>query len=213
MTMPSSIADDFTALLTPVVKALFTDLGFEIASSAMQCYGGHGYIRDHGMEQYARDARISMIYEGTNGVQALDLVGRKLPQEGGRLLTRFLDPVQEFLDANDGRGDGTLHRPVAGALGASADRDRAYHGSGDVELRRDRRRLGGLSAPVRPGRARLHVGADGENRAAEGRAAFYKAKIGTAKFFMQRLLPQTASLLTAIQSGSEVMMEFEDAAF
>ena len=71
-----------------------------ITDNAVQVLGGHGYIRDHGMEQYARDARISMIYEGTNGIQALDLVGRKLPEDGGRLLTRFLDPVQEFLDAN-----------------------------------------------------------------------------------------------------------------
>ncbi len=82
-------AEDFSALMTPIVKALFTDLGFESASIGMQVYGGHGFIRDHGMEQYVRDARISMIYEGTNGVQALDLVGRKLPAHAGRFLRSF----------------------------------------------------------------------------------------------------------------------------
>ena len=84
----------------PIIKAFFTDLGFEISSLAVQVYGGHGYIRDNGIEQYLRDSRISMLYEGTNGVQALDLVGRKLPQDGGRLLSRFLDPVLEFIETN-----------------------------------------------------------------------------------------------------------------
>ena len=91
-------AEDFSALMTPIVKALFTDLGFESASIGMQVYGGHGFIRDHGMEQYVRDARISMIYEGTNGIQALDLVGRKLPAHAGRYLRSFFHPVLAALD-------------------------------------------------------------------------------------------------------------------
>jgi alkylation response protein AidB-like acyl-CoA dehydrogenase len=207
------IADDFSALLTPVVKALFTDLGFEIASTAMQCYGGHGYIRDHGMEQYARDARISMIYEGTNGVQALDLVGRKLPQDGGRLLTRFLDPVQEFLDANTDEDMEPFIVPLQAALehlqmatGHIMEAGMSnYDEIGAASV--DYLRLFGLVALgfmwARMAKIALP----------KADASFYKAKIGTAKFFMQRLLPQTASLLTVIQSGSEVMMEFEDAAF
>ena len=207
------VADDFTALLTPVVKALFTDLGFEIASSAMQCYGGHGYIRDHGMEQYARDARISMIYEGTNGVQALDLVGRKLPQDGGRLLTRFLDPVQEFLDANDDAEMEPFIAPLQAALehlqiatGHVMEAGMSnYDEIGAASV--DYLRLFGL---VALGFMWARMAKIALPKADE---SFYKAKIGTAKFFMQRLLPQTASLLTAIQSGSEVMMEFEDAAF
>jgi alkylation response protein AidB-like acyl-CoA dehydrogenase len=206
-------ADDFTALLTPVVKALFTDLGFEIASSAMQCYGGHGYIRDHGMEQYVRDARISMLYEGTNGVQALDLVGRKLPQEGGRLLTRFLDPVMEFLDANDDEEMAPFVAPLAAALehlqiatGHIMEAGMSNHdeiGAASVEYLR----LFGLVALgfmwARMAKIALP----------KAEAPFYKAKIGTAKFYMQRLLPQTGALLSAIQSGSGVMMEFKDAAF
>ena len=78
--------------MTPVVKALFTDLGFEMASLGVQVYGGHGYIRDHGVEQFVRDARIAMLYEGTNGIQALDLVGRKMPAHMGRLLRPFFHP-------------------------------------------------------------------------------------------------------------------------
>ncbi len=208
------IADDFTALLTPVVKALFTDLGFEIASTAMQCYGGHGYIRDNGVEQYARDARISMIYEGTNGVQALDLVGRKLPQDGGRLLTRFLDPVLEFTDAHaEDDNMAPFIAPLQSAIehlqiatGHVMEAGLANHdeiGAASV----DYLRLFGLVALgfmwARMAKIALPKADD----------SFYKAKISTAKFFMQRLLPQTGALLAAIQSGAEVMMEFEDAAF
>jgi len=210
-----TIADDFTALLTPVVKAMFTDLGFEIASSAMQCYGGHGYIRDHGMEQYVRDVRISMIYEGANGVQALDLVGRKLPQEGGRLLTRFLDPVMEFLDANaDVDGMEPFITPLQTALehlqiatGHIMDVGMSnYDEIGAASV--DYLRLFGLVALgfmwARMAKIALPKAED---------STFYTAKIGTAKFFMQRLLPQTGALLAAIQSGSETMMDFAEAAF
>ena len=91
-------ADDFVALMTPIVKAYFTDMGFECANMAMQIYGGHGYIREYGMEQFVRDARIAQIYEGANGIQALDLVGRKLPAEGGRFLRFFFHPLSERLE-------------------------------------------------------------------------------------------------------------------
>ncbi len=77
-------ADDLLGLLTPVIKGYLTDKGFEAAVYAQQVLGGHGYIREHGMEQFVRDARITQIYEGTNGIQAMDLVGRKLPRDGGR---------------------------------------------------------------------------------------------------------------------------------
>jgi len=207
------VADDFTALLTPVVKAMFTDLGFEISSSAMQCYGGHGYIRDHGMEQYVRDARISMIYEGTNGVQALDLVGRKLPQEGGRLLTRFLDPLMEFIETNDDSEMEPFIAPLATALehlqiatGHVMEAGMGNHdeiGAASV----DYLRLFGLVALGFMWARMAKIALPKADQ------PFYKAKISTAKFFMQRLLPQTASLLAVLQSGAEVMMEFEDAAF
>ncbi|HEX7390248.1 MAG TPA: acyl-CoA dehydrogenase C-terminal domain-containing protein [Acidiphilium sp.] len=214
-----SAADDFSALMTPIVKAMFTDLGFEIASTAMQVYGGHGYIRDHGIEQYARDARIAMLYEGTNGVQALDLVGRKLPQDGGRLLTRFLDPVLEFIDANaDNEALEPFLPPLQQALeqlqtatgfimeNAMSNHDEA--GAASV----DYLRLFGLTALAFVWARMVAIAAPRADET-NGAGQFYRAKVQTAKFFMERLLPQTGALLAAIQSGSATMMEFEDAAF
>ena len=93
-------AEDLVALMTPIIKAYQTDMGFEVANLAIQVHGGHGYIRDYGVEQYARDARIAMIYEGTNGIQALDLVGRKMGANMGRYLRRFFHPVAQFIDDN-----------------------------------------------------------------------------------------------------------------
>jgi len=207
------VADDFTALLTPVVKALFTDLGFEITSLAVQTYGGHGYIRDHGIEQYVRDARISMLYEGTNGVQALDLVGRKLPMEGGRLLTRFLDPVMEFIEANDGDDMEPYITPLAASLehlqiATGHVMEAGYSNPDEIGAASvDYLRLFGLVALgfmwARMAQIALPKAED----------PFYRAKLGTAKFYLTRLLPHTASHLSAIQAGAQVMMEFEDAAF
>jgi alkylation response protein AidB-like acyl-CoA dehydrogenase len=206
-------AIDFTALLTPVVKAFFTDLGFEVTSLALQCWGGHGYIRDNGIEQYVRDSRISMVYEGTNGVQALDLVGRKLPQDGGRLLSRFFDPVLEFIEthAEDESLEAYItplqtaleHLQVAtGHIMEVAMSNYDEVGAASVEYVR----LFGLVALG-------YMWAKMAVVSAPKTEPFYQAKLGTAKFFMQRILPQTGALLAAIQSGSETMMAFEDAAF
>ena len=93
-------ADDRLGLLTPVIKGVFTDIGFANAVKAQQVFGGHGYIAQSGMEQFVRDARIAMIYEGANGVQALDLVGRKLPKDGGRAIMGFFGEIGQFLTAN-----------------------------------------------------------------------------------------------------------------
>ena len=103
-------ADDHMGLLTPVIKGVLTDQGFANAVLAQQVYGGHGYIAEHGMEQFVRDARIAMIYEGANGIQALDLVGRKLPQDGGRAVQAFFAEVQGFIKENGGRRHEALHR-------------------------------------------------------------------------------------------------------
>ena len=208
-------AEDFTSLMTPIVKAFFTDLGFEIASLAVQCYGGHGYIRDNGIEQYLRDARIPMLYEGTNGIQALDLVGRKLPQDSGRLLTRFLDPVLEFIEAN--AEDEFLEPFIAplqtaletlqvatGTIMEAAMSNPDEAGAASV----DYLRLFGLVALAFIW-ARTAVIAAPQAES----AGFYKAKLDTAKFYMQRILPQTGALLAAIQSGAETMMAFDEAAF
>jgi alkylation response protein AidB-like acyl-CoA dehydrogenase len=212
-------AEDFTALMTPIVKALFTDLGFEMASLGMQVYGGHGYIRDHGMEQYVRDARIAMIYEGTNGIQAMDLVARKLGMHEGRLLARFFAPVDDYIAAN--RADAALGGMVCAldhALAAlkttttyittAVETDPDAPGAAAT----DYLRLFGLVALgfmwVRSAQvAQLAL------PAANGDARFYEAKLHTAKFFMDRLLPQAAALAIAIQSGKGAMMEMAEEMF
>ena len=206
---------DFVALMTPVVKALFTDLSFELSSMALQVYGGHGYIRDHGMEQLVRDARITMIYEGANGIQALDLVGRKLPAHMGRLMRGFFHPVQEFIEQN--AADPKI-LPLAKAFGAlqQATAHLAQAGMKDPEeagaAATDYLRLLGLVA-LGYMWARTAKIAEEKLPAANGEASFYKSKLTTAQFFNDRLLPQTASLWSAIKAGKASMMDLEEAAF
>ena len=212
-------AEDFAALMTPVVKALFTDLGFESASIGMQVYGGHGFIRDHGMEQYVRDARISMIYEGTNGVQALDLVGRKLPAHAGRLLRGFFHPVLAALDeAIEDDALAPLAQPLAKAFGALqlATAHIAQKGLKDPEeagaAATEYLRLFGLVAlgymwlrTAKVAHTALKAGTDERD--------FYEAKLATARFYMERILPQVAGLLAAVKAGKGAMMALDEAMF
>jgi alkylation response protein AidB-like acyl-CoA dehydrogenase len=212
-------AEEFIAVLTPVVKALFTDLGFESANLAVQTYGGHGYIRDHGMEQLVRDSRIAMIYEGTNGIQALDLVGRKMPANMGRNLRRFFHPVAEFIEANQNDpAIGKLVQGFARAFGAlqlatgfiaeKALKDAEEAGAAAT----DYLRLFGLvalgfmwmrTAKIAAEKA-MQPGPDHE---------FYQAKLATARFFAERILPQAGALLFTIKSGKASLMALEDDAF
>jgi len=212
-------AEDFTALMTPVVKALFTDLGFEATNLGMQVYGGHGYIRDHGMEQLVRDARISMIYEGTNGIQALDLVGRKLPQGAGRMLRTFFHPVSDFIERH--RNHLLLGEMVKGL-------EKAF---GALQLATSHLAAAGIADPEEAGAAateylrlfglvalgfmwvRAAVIAVEKLAKPDADGGFYKAKLTTARFYMERVLPEVAGLLTAIRAGKRAMMEMEEAAF
>ncbi|WP_342165846.1 acyl-CoA dehydrogenase C-terminal domain-containing protein [Methylobacterium sp. SD21] len=212
-------AEDFSALMTPVVKALFTDLGFESASLGMQVYGGHGFIRDHGMEQYVRDARISMIYEGTNGIQALDLIGRKLPAHAGRYLRSFFHPVLAFLDEAIEDDDlAPLAQPLAKSFGALqlATAHIAQKGMKDPEeagaAATEYLRLFGLVAlgyvwlrSAKVAHTALKAGTDERD--------FYEAKLTTARFYMERILPQVAGLLAAVKSGKGAMMALDEAMF
>jgi alkylation response protein AidB-like acyl-CoA dehydrogenase len=210
-------AEEFVALLTPVVKALFTDFGFDSANLAMQTYGGHGYIRDHGVEQFARDSRIAMIYEGTNGVQALDLVGRKLPANMGRSLRRFFHPVSAFIEANSdhpflgkmvqgyGRAFGALQLATAFIAEKSmSDAEEAGAAATDYL------RLFGL---VALGFMWLRTSFIAVEKMGGDEADFYSAKINTARFFMERILPQAGSLLFTIKAGKSSMMDMPEAAF
>jgi alkylation response protein AidB-like acyl-CoA dehydrogenase len=212
-------AGDFVALMTPVVKALFTDMGHEAANLAVQVYGGHGYIRESGVEQYARDARIAMIYEGTNGIQALDLVGRKLPAHMGRYLRSFFHPVSRFLEAH--REEGPL-KPMTDAL---------HQAFGALQLSTATIAQRGLKDPEEAGAAAtdylrlLGLVAMGYcfarsaeiamNRLADGHEdkAFYDAKVKTATFFFERILPQATACFLMIKTGKTSMMALAEDAF
>ena len=212
-------ADDFVALLTPVVKALFTDIGSEASNLGVQVFGGHGYIREHGMEQLVRDARIAQLYEGTNGIQALDLVGRKLPANYGRLLRSFFHPVSGFIEAKG--KDLKLAAYVQPLAKAFTRLQQATATIAQKGLSRpdeagaaaaDYLRLFGLVALAymwaRIAEIALEkVGTDTDSD------HFYQAKLATGLFFVERILPQTGALLSAILAGSKTMMEFPDDAF
>jgi alkylation response protein AidB-like acyl-CoA dehydrogenase len=203
-------AEDIVALMTPVIKAFLTDKGFDNTNIALQTLGGHGYIREYGVEQYVRDARIGQIYEGTNAVQALDLVGRKLPMEGGRLVRRFFELVKADIDAAD-----PSMEEFAKPLGASL-----YQLQKATMMLAER----GFANPDEAGAAateylhlmgyvavgwqwlRMATVATAKLSAGTGDARFLSAKIKTARFYMGRVLPEAATLLAAIQSGSAPVM-------
>jgi alkylation response protein AidB-like acyl-CoA dehydrogenase len=208
-------AGHFIAFITPVVKALFTDMGFELASLAVQIYGGHGYIRDHGIEQILRDARIAMIYEGTNGIQAIDLAARKLPAKNGALLAAFKNPIAAYIAEHRGQKDIT---PLAAAFAhfesASAfilengGRDPEETGAAAV----DYLRLTGLTAMAYLWARMAEIAAAQLASAGDDRG-FYEAKLITAQFFNERILPQTASLLSIIMAGKTAVMAMPEDSF
>ena len=213
-------ADDLVALLTPIVKAYFTDQGSACANLGVQVMGGHGYIREWGMEQLVRDARITQLYEGANGIQALDLVGRKLPAHYGRLLRAFFHPVMAFIErhqADAGLGEFVLPLAKAFARLQQVTLHVAQPGLHNPDeagaASTDYLRLFALVAlayiwarMVQVAQAKLAAGADGE-------AAFYEAKVRTARFFMTKMLPESGALFAQIMAGGKPVMEFEDAAF
>ncbi|UPG73160.1 acyl-CoA dehydrogenase C-terminal domain-containing protein [Roseomonas gilardii subsp. gilardii] len=210
-------AEDYVALMTPVVKALFTDLGTLCANHGMQVMGGHGYIREWGMEQYARDARIAQIYEGTNGIQALDLAGRKMPAHAGRYLRRFFHPVLGFIERHEeDERMGEFILPLSKAFGRlqQCTAELARRGLSDpTEIgagATDYLRLFGLTALAHQWALMAEAALRGDGGETP---EFYAAKLATARFFMQRLLPETGALASAILAGGASMMAFDDAAF
>ena len=212
-------AEDLVALLTPVLKSYFTDMGFESANLAVQTFGGHGYIRENGVEQLVRDARITQLYEGANGIQALDLVGRKLPAHMGRSLRRFFHPVLAFIERR--QTDTQLSEfvlPLAKAFGRlqQATAWLAEQGLRDPEeagaAASDYLRLFGLVA-LGYMWARMAEVASGRLTQGGGEREFYASKLATARFFMARLMPQTGALFSSLMSGKKPLMELADAAF
>ena len=212
-------ANDIISLLTPVIKGYLTDKGFEVAVNAQQVYGGHGYIREWGMEQFVRDARIAQIYEGTNGIQAMDLVGRKLAQNGGRAIQAFFRLVAE--EASEAKGDEQL-AGVATAL------ERA---NGDLQQSTMWLMQNAMANPNHAGAAAyayMHLmgivclglmwlrmakasGAAIANGAED--RAFHEAKLVTARFFADRIMPETNALRRKIEAGADTVMALPVEAF
>ena len=210
-------ADDVVSLFTPVIKAFFTDYGFESCNLCQQVFGGHGYISEWGMEQLVRDARIAQIYEGANGIHALDLAGRKLSMNGGRAIQAYMKSVSDFVAERRGNPDlDEFVEPLQAALERLAQATRWLNEA----AREDPDEIGAASydylrllALVAFGRMWAQsaeialANQEGDN------TGFYRAKLATARFFVRRLLPNTASLLATLSAGADTVMELEAEAF
>ncbi|WP_406828452.1 acyl-CoA dehydrogenase C-terminal domain-containing protein [Microbulbifer sp. ARAS458-1] len=206
-------AEAMVALLTPVAKAFFTDKGLDCTVLGQQVFGGHGYIREWGQEQLVRDVRITQIYEGTNGIQALDLIGRKTVANGGAFFELFAADVQQFIDANaanDALSEFIV--PLAAELQRLKDVTAAV-----IEAAK--------SDPNAPGAASVeylhqfgfvayaYMWAKVASVAVGQSDDFYRSQIKTARFFFARLLPQTKALAASVLAGSETLMDLEEELF
>ncbi|HEX8379187.1 MAG TPA: acyl-CoA dehydrogenase C-terminal domain-containing protein [Allosphingosinicella sp.] len=213
-------ASDLLGLLTPVIKGYMTDQGFKVAVDAQQIHGGHGYIREWGMEQFVRDARIAQIYEGTNGIQALDLVGRKLGANGGRAIQAFLKLLaEEIAEAKTGEGEAA---EVAVAL---------ERGVGDLQTATMWLMQNGMANANHAGAAaypymtltgivclglmwlRMVKASSAALANGAGDRAFHEAKLVTARFFAHRMMPETGALRRQIEAGSDTLMALPAEAF
>jgi hypothetical protein len=203
-------AEDHMGLLTPVIKGVLTDQGFANTVLAQQLFGGHGYIAEHGMEQFVRDARIPMMYEGANGIQALDLVGRKLPKDGGRALQAFFAEVSGYIkEKSADAGMKPYVTPLGQSLGhlqqatmwfmanALGNPENAGAGATDYMHLFGRVALGYMWCRI----------AAAANAKASADGARMTARLVTGRFFMERVLPETAAELARIQAGAKSMME------
>lgn len=212
-------AEDLVALMTPILKAYFTDMGTEVANLSIQIYGGHGYIWESGVEQYARDGRIAQIYEGANGIQALDLVGRKMAQSYGRLLRRFFHPVQKFIEDNAedvGAQEFIMHLAKAFAKLQQATGMIAQKGLKNADeagaASSDYLRQFALVAMAYMW-CRIVLVAQAKLKSGEGDKAFYEAKIKTARFFMERVLPEADARFKMVMAGAPSMMAMAEGEF
>jgi alkylation response protein AidB-like acyl-CoA dehydrogenase len=206
-------AEGLISLLTPVIKGFQTDIGFNMTIQAQQVYGGHGYIEEWGMSQFARDARIAMIYEGANGVQALDLVGRKLAAEGGKPAMAFFDLIKGFLKDNEGNAalqDGFL----APLKAASKDLQTAMMFFMENGMKNPNAALAGstdfmhMFGHVCLGYMWALMAKASSEALANGTsdATFHETKLATGRYYMARQLPATGMHLARIQSGAEPVM-------
>jgi alkylation response protein AidB-like acyl-CoA dehydrogenase len=212
-------ADDLISLLTPVIKSYMTDKGYQAATNMQQVYGGHGYIKEWGMDQFVRDARIAMIYEGTNGVQAMDLVGRKLPKDGGRSVRLFFETVGK--DIADAKAAGDPSGVAAALETAMADLQAAtmwlaqngmadpYNAGAGAYAYQD------LMGLVAYGWMWLKLAAAAK-KALDGGASdelFYQTKLDLAEFYAKRELPTSGALRKKVEAGAETLMKVPEMAF
>jgi alkylation response protein AidB-like acyl-CoA dehydrogenase len=209
-------AAELVALLTPIIKAFITDNGWLATSHCMQVFGGHGYIREWGMEQFVRDARINMIYEGTNTVQSLDLLGRKVLGDGGKKLKKFGRLVQEFVEeegvdesmqefVNPLADLGDKLTKLTTELGMKAMGNADEVGAAAVDYLRVCGHLVFAYFWARMARIALDKQHSGD--------PFYQAKLATARFYFAKLLPETAGLIRSCRAGLAPLMEMEEALF
>jgi alkylation response protein AidB-like acyl-CoA dehydrogenase len=213
-------AEGLISLMTPVIKGFLTDEGYDMTVRAQQVYGGHGYIEEWGMSQFTRDARIAMIYEGANGVQALDLVGRKLAQDGGKHVMAFFEMVKTFLKEND--GNEALKADFLDPLkAASKDLQASAMFFMQQGMKNPNAALAGsydfmhLFGHVCLGLmwARMAKAAHAALEADTSDEGFYKTKLATGRYYMKRRLPATALHLSRIESGADTVMALEAEAF
>ena len=213
------MADDLVSLLTPVIKGYLTDKGFEAAVLGQQVFGGHGYIREHGMEQFVRDARIAQIYEGTNGIQAMDLVGRKLPKDGGRAIRAFFElvghEIGEAKAAGDPAGVAAALEPALADLQSAtlwlakngmADPNNAGAGAYSYMDLMGLVSLGWMWMKM----ARVSAKAIEEGA---GDRAFHEAKLATARFYADRELPESSAHRRKVEAGAESVMALPEEVF
>ena len=211
-------ADDLMAFLTPIGKAFVTEAGFESANLGVQVFGGHGFIREWGMEQIVRDSRISTLYEGTTGIQALDLMGRKVLGSGGKLLLGFTAMIDEFCAANDTEEDAAFISVLKARkdewlelsmkIGESAMENPDEAGAAAVDYL-----MYSGYVTLAYFWARMAVLARQKIAAADGDTSFYEAKLITARFYFDRLLPRTLTHKQATLSGANNLMEMPEALF
>jgi hypothetical protein len=209
-------ATDLLALATPIVKAFLTDNAWIATSHCLQVFGGHGYIREWGMEQFVRDARINMIYEGTNTIQSLDLLGRKVLADNGKRLKKFDRLVREFIEeegVNEAMQEfvnpladlGDKVGKLTAELGMKAFQNADEVGAAAVDYLRVCGHLVFAYLWARMARVALAKAESGD--------PFYKAKLATARFYFAKLLPETASLIRAARAGAKPLMDMDEALF
>ncbi|MEJ2002307.1 MAG: acyl-CoA dehydrogenase C-terminal domain-containing protein [Maritimibacter sp.] len=212
--------DAMLSLLIPVLKGVQTDKGFECAVMAQQIFGGHGYIEEQGMSQFVRDARIAMIYEGANGIQALDLVGRKLPSNGGKTIMSFFEMVKSFIKENE--GNEALKAQFLDPLkAASKDLQAAATYFMQAGMKSPNNALAGatdfmhLFGHVAIGLmwGKMAKAAMAALEAGTGDATFYETKLITGRYYMARQIPETKTLLARIESGADTVMALDAEAF